>query len=267
MKKLAGSVFLFFLMLTSCREDVFYYTYPELDELLIAVTRTDENSEFRIEFEYDNLNRLAEVDNIFSEDVTVAETYFYNEEGELSEKRSGNYLTTYTYNSSGNLTEQNVQYSSPDDDNDWQVKTEFEYKNGRISKGIVYSKDGEIVQYINYKYDSRGNTLEKTVTANAESDLNLIEIKFEYDTKANPLAASRVNMLNGSMFSQCADIVQVNNPVYSSYHNLLLSSFPPDFEISYEYNSKDLPVKATMKSLIYPDSKPVELVYEYRDIE
>ncbi|HPF51325.1 MAG TPA: hypothetical protein PK335_07100 [Draconibacterium sp.] len=267
MKKFSGIILLFVLFFTSCHKDDFYYTYPELDELLISVTRINAETEFRTEFNYDSLNRLVEVKNILSEDHVISEQYFYNEKDELVEKRIGNYTTAYSYDSEGKLVEQNIANISAEEGWEWHEKTEFQYRNGKINKGIVYSNDGEIVQYINYKYDSRGNTLEKTVTANAESDLNFIEIKFEYDTKVNPNVASRVNMLSGYMFAQYADIVQVNNPVYSSYLNLVSSSMPPEFEITYEYNSKNLPIKATMKNLAFPDREPIELVYEYQTIE
>lgn len=268
MKKLSVFVFLLVLFFTSCHKDDFYYTYPDLDELLISVTRINSETEFRTEFSYDSLNRLVEVKNILSEDLTISEQYSYNEKGELVEKRIGNYTTTYSYNSEGQLTEQNFHYTTTDDDNEWQEKTEFQYRNGKISKGIVYSKDDEILQYITYKYDSRGNTLEKNVhSSNSNSELILAQTKFRYDSKVNPNAYSGVNMLNGYTYTYYADIKQINNPVYSSYFNLVSSSMPPEFEISYEYNSKGLPIKATMNNPILPDQEPIELVYEYQEIE
>ena len=268
MKQLTVFTFLLVFFFTSCHKDDFYYTYPELDELLISVTRTDEYSEFRTEFKYDSINRLIEVKNILAEGQIITESYSYNEQDELVEKRNSNYTTTFTYNSAGQLTAQNFHYITTEGDNEWQEKTEFQYRNGKISKGIVYSKDDEVFQYISYKYDSRGNTLEKSVhPVNTNSDMSLITMKFEYDTKVNPNITPRVNMLSGYMFAQYADIVQVNNPVYSSYLNLVSSSMPPEFEISYEYNSKNLPIKATMKNLVFPDQEPIELVYEYRAIE
>lgn len=268
MRKLSATVFLVILFFSSCDKDDFFYVYPELDKLLVSVTRIDANSEFRTEFKYDSINRLVELKNIFPEGQIVTESYSYDEKGKLTEKRNGNYVTTFVYNSANQLVEQNVGYALPGDEYSWKLKTEFQYKNGKISKGIVYSEDSEVLQYNNYRYDSRGNTLEKTVhSPNSDSNFNLIEIKFEYDTKVNPNAASGVNMLSGYTFAHDVDIVQVNNPVYSSYLNMVSSSLPPEFEISYEYNSKGLPVKATMNNLVFPDQEPIELEYEYQDIE
>ena len=178
-------VFLFMFLLASCeKEELFVYNYSELDKLLVSVTRTDTDSEFRVEFKYDSINRLIEVRNIFPESPTSIESYVYDNKGKIVKKINGSYTTTYDYNPEGQLSEQNIHYASLQNDYDWNEKTVFIYKNGKINKGIHYSEDGEITQYINYKYDSRGNTLEKTIRpADFESDLNLEEIKFKYDSK------------------------------------------------------------------------------------
>lgn len=232
----------------------------------MSVTRIQGDSEFLAEFKYDNLNRVNEVKNFFPGGQTTIESYVYDEEGRIVEKNIENYTTTYTYNSTGKLIEQNVHYFSPSDDYEWNQKTEFIYQNGKINKGIEYSKEGEILHYISYKYDSRGNTLEKVVRP-VGYDFNLIEIKFRYDTNVNPLGNTGVNMLNGFTFTQHADIKQVNNPVYSSYIRFVSSSLPPEYEISYEYDSDKLPVKAVMNNFRFPEQEPVILEYEYRDIE
>ena len=223
--------FLFFLclfFLVSCEDgEEFIYDFPEIDKLLVSVTRTDSHTEFRTEFKYDNLNRLTEVKNYLPESQIITETYVYNEEGRMVEKKNGNHVTTYTYNREGQLTEQNILYESPDSDYEWHQKTEYKYKNGKINKGIIYSKEGEILEYISYKYDSRGNTMEKIVhAAGIDSDIGVIEIEFKYDTKVNPFGHTGVNLLNGYTFTQYADIKQVNNPVYSSYMNMVSSSLP-----------------------------------------
>ena len=188
-------------------------------------------------------------------------------EGQLFKKVSGDYVTTYSYHSTGLLFEQNVHYKSPDSNNEWNAKTEYRYKNGKISKGIEYSTEGEVLHYISYKYDARGNTLEKIVHPADGADINLIEIKFRYDTKTNPHAVSGLSMLNGYSYTQHADIKQVNNPVYSSYFNLVMSSLPPEYKISYEYNAEGLPVKAVMNNVRFSGQEPVNVVFEYRDME
>ncbi len=265
MKQFIFSLFLLFLF--SCEKEEFVYDYQELDKLLISVTRSGSDFDFRTEFNYDSHNRIVEVKNILPSEQITVETYSYDEEGRIIEKKIDNYVTTYTYSSEGQLLEQNIHYTSKQNDSEWNEKTEFKYKNGKINKGIVYSEEGEVLQYISYKYDSRGNTLEKIVRVSAkDSDFSLVEIKFKYDSKVNPFLSSGVNMLNGYTFTQDADIKQVNNPVYSSYSNMVMSSIPPEYEISYEYNSEGLPVKAVLKNVRFSDQDPVNVLYEYRDI-
>lgn len=260
--------FLFLILFVSCEKEEFIYDYPKLDKLLVSVTRTNTDSEFRAEFKYDTLNRLIEVKNIFPESQTITESYVYDGQGKIVEKVNGNYLTTYTYDPDGQLVEQNIHYVSTENDNEWNEKTEFEYKNGKINKGMIYSEEGEILRYISYKYDSRGNTLKKIVhVAGSESDLGLIEYEFKYDTKVNPFTDSGVNTLNGYIFTQEADVKQINNPTYSSYMNMIMSSLPPKFEISYEYDLDGLPVKAIFNNVHYPDQEAANVIFVYRDIE
>lgn len=265
---------LFFLIVVmsfvvlSCENDDFIYSFPEVDKLLVSVTRTYDGSVFSAEFKYDSLNRVVEVKNIFPESQTTVESYIYDEAGRVVEKRIGNYTTTYFYNSDGKLIEQNMHYLSPNDEHEWNQKTEFRYKNGQIFKGLEYSQEGELISNFSYKYDSKGNTLEKIVRpAGNESDFTLIEIKFRYDNYINPLGENRINMLNGYTFTQHPDIVQLNNPSYSSYMNAVSSSFPPEFEISYEYDSSGLPVKGNMTNVRFSDHKKATLEYEYMEIE
>lgn len=267
MKKLILIVFLGTLFLTSCKKDDFTYDYPDVNKLLISVTRIDGDTEYSTNFKYDSLNRLVEIHTIYPEDLVFTDSFYYNDKGQLFKKVSGDYETTYSYHSSGFLTEQIVHYKSQDSNNEWNAKTEYRYKNGKISKGIEYSTEGEVLHYISYKYDARGNTLEKIVRPADGSDINMIEIKFKYDTKNNPHAVSGLSMLNGYNFMQNADIKQVNNPVYSSYSNIIMSSLPPEYKISYEYNVEGLPVKAVMNNVRFSGQGPVNVVFEYRDIE
>ncbi len=265
--KLSVLLLLLFLLF-SCKKDEFVYEYPELNKLLVAVTRTDSRFEYRTELKYDNLNRLIEVKNISPESQITIESYVYNEKGDIVEKKVGDFSTTYTYNRSGKLIMQTTYYKSSQDDNEWNNKTEYKYKNGQIVQGVVYSKEGEILQYNNYKYDSRGNTLEKNAyPADADFDFKLVEIKFRYDSKVNPFSKSGVNLLNGFTFTQHPDIKQVNNPVYTSYFSAISSALPPEFEISYEYDPDELPVEAVMNNLHFAEPEPVHVVFEYRDIE
>jgi len=261
----------FLILVTSCNKEDFTYSYTEVDKLLLSVTRTEGDAEFRAEFKYDSFNRIIELKNIFPEGEQVIETYKYNDAGQLVEKSIANsaatydyHVVTYTYNNAEQLIEEIVQYISPHYAH--ETKTEFQYKNGKIYKGTEYSEEGEVLSYIGYKYDSKGNTIEKNVRpAGEETDFNLIEVRFRYDTKVNPFAESGINLLNGFIFTHYADIKQINNPVYSSYTNMLMSSIPPEYEISYEYDADGLPAKAIMNNVRFTESEAVIVEYKYGD--
>ena len=136
----------------------------------------------------------------------------------------GNYTITYTYNSKNRLSKQNVHYVSPTEDHEWNQQTEFHYKNGRIYKAVEFNREGEIIRNYSYKYDSNGNTLEKVAhVPGDESGSKFIEINFRYDTKVNPHAKSGMIWPLGYVFSYSPDIKQINNPVYCSYENMILS--------------------------------------------
>ncbi|WP_167611777.1 hypothetical protein [Maribellus sediminis] len=268
MRKATLVALLFFIFLNACKEDDFTSTFPELNQHLIAITTTTEDWEYRTDFVYDSLNRLSEIQNRSQGEQIFTESYVYNEAGKISQKTNGDYTTSYVYNSEGQVIEENLQYLSPENGNEWSTKTEYYYKNGRISKGKVFSENGEVSSYISYKYDSRGNTIEKIVRpSNSDSDFILSELKFRYDAKINPLGASGISTINAFMYSRDIDIVQVNNPVYLSYMNSIASSLPPEFEISYEYSSENLPEKAVLSYVRYPDQQGINVVFEYESIE
>jgi hypothetical protein len=259
----------FLILVTSCNKEDFTYSYPEVVKLLLSVTRTEGDAEFRAEFKYDSFNRIIELKNIFQEGEQVIETYKYNDAGQLIEKSIVNSASTYdyhvvryNYNDAEQLIEEIVQYISPHYAH--ETKTEFQYKNGKINKGIEYSAEGEILYNISYKYDSRGNTLEKiSRVVGSESEFAMIEQKFRYDTKVNPNAHNGLVMPQGYIFSYFPDIKQINNPVYSSYSNMLMSSIPPEYEISYDYDSNGLPVKAIMNNVRFPGQRSVIVEYVY----
>ena len=267
MKNIFLLAVLFIFILTSCKDDDFTYAFPELSQHLVTVTATTDDWEHQTKFVYDSLNRISEIQGIYADEQTYVESYTYNDVGKISQKVNESYTTNYVYNAAGQVIEENVSYVSPYDGDMSFTKTKYLYKNGKISKGIEYSEEGEVVSYISYKYDSRGNTLEKIVRSASSPDIILYEIRFRYDNKINPLGLYGISTLNGYVYSQNADIVQVNNPTYLSYLNSFASSLPPEFDISYEYNSADLPETAIMDYVRYPEHEGIDVLFEYESVE
>ena len=267
MRKIGFVALLFIFIFYACKEDDFTYAFPELNQHLVAVTTSGGDWEHRTEFVYDSLNRLSEIHNISVDGQTLIESYKYNDAGKISQKTNENYTTNYVYNTAGQIIEDNVSYISPNDGHISLTKTKYIYKNGKIKKGIGYSEEGGIVSYVSYKYDSRGNTLEKIVrSANSDSDFILYEIKFRYDNEVNPLGAFGLTSLNSSAYTGNSDIIQVNNPTYSLYLNSVMSSFPPEFEVTYEYNSANLPETAVVNNIRYPEQEIRSVLFEYENV-
>ena len=227
------------MILSSCQKDDFQYSFETPSKLLISVK---ENSQLVTEFKYDNLNRVIQVDRYISGDQGIISQYFeYDSKSRLIRKSNGEYTESYDYNSSGSLGTMTSHFKSARDGYEWDQKTELKYSKGRISKGIVFSRDGNESGYINYRYDSRGNTIERTEYSNSADYKGMImsQYKFSYDEKINP------NPVSGSAFwgvSQ-ADIIQGNNPTYSYYYSISMSAFPPQYEFSYDYDDTGLPIK------------------------
>ena len=78
---------LFVFFLYACKEDDFTYTFPELNQHLVAVTTSGADWEHRTEFVYDSLNRLSEIHNISADGKTLIESYTYNDAGKTQPKK------------------------------------------------------------------------------------------------------------------------------------------------------------------------------------
>jgi hypothetical protein len=248
------------MILSACKKDDFQYSFEIPPKLLVSIK---ENGQPVIEFKYDSLNRLIQTDRyIFGESGRISQFFEYDSKNRLIIKYSGEYTESYEYNSSGRLVTMTLHFKSARDGYEWKQKTELRYSNNRISRGIVFSRDGSESGYISYKYDSRGNTIERTEYSNLSDykGMIMIQYKFSYDEKINP------NPISGSPFwglSQ-TDIIQGNNPTYSYYYNISMSALPPQYECSYNYDDTGLPIKEYREKGQEPRSSN-SFEYEYRD--
>jgi len=227
------------MILSACKKDDFQYSFETPSKLLVSIR---ENGQLVTEFKYDNLNRVIQADRYISGDTGIIRQYFeYDSKNSLIRNSSGEYTENYKYNSSGSLVTMTLHFKSARDGYEWDQKTELQYSKGRICKGIVFSRDGNESGYINYKYDSRGNTIERTEYSSSADYKSMImsQYKFNYDEKINPNPVSSSSFWGVSQ----ADIIQGNNPTYSYYYNINMSVFPPQYEFSYDYDDTGLPIK------------------------
>ncbi len=88
---------------------------------------------------------------------------------------------------------------------------------------------------------------------------------FNYDGKINPRPASGSPFRNLSQ----ADIVQGNNPIYAYYYNVSVSTLPPQYGFSYDYDGTGLPAKGYRVKVSEagdPDISEYEYIDNYEEI-
>jgi hypothetical protein len=241
------------MVLSACKKDDYQYSFEAPSKLLVSIS---ENDQPVTEFKYDSLNRLIQADKYISVDPWIISQYFeYDSKNRLVRKSSGEYTENYEYSRSGILITMSLHFKSVRDGYEWEQKTELRYSKGRISKGIIFSREGIESGYVNYKYDSRGNTLERTEYSNFADYKSMIisQYKFKYDEKINPHPIANYTFGNLSQ----ADIIQGNNPTYSYYYNISMSAYPPQYEFSYDYDDTGLPITEFRKNVNDPVSSNI----------
>lgn len=257
MKTAISLITLCLLMLCACEKDDFNGQFTAAPKLLVSI---NENGHLISAFKYDNLNRLVQSDKYYAGDtIYLSEYYDYNSKNQLISKRYGEYVENYEYNRNGSLKSKFLHFKSANDGYEWEQITQFQYSHGRIYKGTKFTSDGHEISHYSYKYDQNGNTTERTeYTGN--NDMLMSQYKFTYDDKINPgISAKSIFWGENNL-----DIFQGNNPTSTYYYNAIMSSFPPQFEMTYDYDNFGLPIKEFRKQLNYPIG---ESVFEYTYIE
>lgn len=246
------------MILSACKKDEFQYSFEAPSKLLVSIK---ENQQLVAEFKYDNLNRLIQVDRYSSGNpVCISQFFEYNSQNKLISKAYTEYIENYEYDNSGRLVAIILHFKSARDGYEWTQKTELQYSNGKICKGIIFSRDGIESSYVIYKYDSRGNTIERTEypVSSDNKDMIISQYKYTYDDKINPYPFS------SSPSWGVVDIIQGNNPTYSYYYNIFMSMFPPEFDFTYDYDNTGLPIKEYRKGF---KGQGVSNVFEYGYID
>lgn len=135
----------------------------------------------------------------------------------------------------------------PATEKEWDI--EYQYDKNILSKGIVLY-NGTENGYIDFKYDSNGNTVERTenFSSAGQKDLIVEQFKLSYDDKIIPVK---------NLATYPFDIIQNNNPTRFYHEMIWSSSFPANYSITYEYDSVGLPLKEFRYSRVFE--------YEYID--
>lgn len=265
--KMKPSVYCLFILLffiTSCQKDDFIYEYPETDKLLISISRTYREQESITEFKYDSLNQISEILELLNGEQVRQESFAYNNKLQLIKKVDDWSTCTYSYDSKGRLATKELHQKLEDGKSEWDVLTEFEYKSGRLVRGVVhypyseFSSAPQINTNINYKYDSNGNVVEIL----GSGDI----YEYKYDSKINPLAKYGIVSDYGYSirYTLQPEMVQINNPVYAYSEIKVMSRMPPRYEIAYAYNQDDLPIKAELNDIDWLEGGTATLEFQYR---
>lgn len=141
--------------------------------------------------------------------------------------------------------------------------TDYQYTNGNLSKVTVHlGESGTFIPLIEYTYtyNAQGN-LAETITKMAGEDEQLEysgSIKYEYDSKTNPLYEHR-QLMALLMLNVTKNNVTVEN-------HLDANQQPEDkFQYTYTYNAKGLPEKAVVKQgLPGGEQTQSEVTYTYK---
>lgn len=249
----------FIFVLSSCIKDDFQYSFETPSRLLISIR---ENGQLVTQFRYDNLNRLIQADRYQTGDTVSRSQYFeYDSENRLIRLSNGAFTENYEYNRSGSLVKMNLHFKSEIDSYEWDQVTTFQYSRGRISKGIIFSREGLETGNIYYKYDSMGNTTERTeYFSSSKKSMIISQFRYTYDDRINPDPTS-ISPFSGISHP---DIIQGNNPVYTYYYSAYMSSMPPEYEFTYEYDDTGLPIKGIREDF-YRQGYITIFEYEYGD--
>lgn len=227
---------------SACEKDESFESFGSSSRLLVAVK---ENNQLITEFKYDSLNRLIQLNNYLADTISYSEFYQYDSDNKLIKRTFIGFIETYEYDSFEKLKSLVKYYNATD--KEWRV--DYQYDNDRITKGITFYNGSE-TGYIDFKYDSKGNTIERTEYSDYSEQKGFIieQYKLKYDNKINPVK-------NLAIFP--VDIFQKNNPVYFYHYMAIMSSYPSEYYSTYDYDTTGIPITE------YRDSRT--LYYEYTD--
>ena len=205
-----------------CRED-FPATdlFPDMHSSRLIQIKSGEDVTLKLE--YDSLNRTTRVVQYLPGRDSVVTHLRYDSHRRLVCRQNAYASDSLVYDVHGRLIRQITTFlNSPS-----THLTHFSYSNGRLKSAKVFSGDTEI-NHIEYSYDRRGNTTRRKCI--------ITEYTFSYDQKPRPFK---------DLASLPIDVAQHNNPLYSKYYSAIMSSFPPEYEIVYEYRQDGLPLTET----------------------
>lgn len=187
-------------------------------------------------YNYNEKDELISIDYyddpaIFSSSMEVIEASRKREEWTSPDNTEKSYSTNYEYNTSGQLIKST----------NYPGYIIFDYdRNNRISRQ-TYFHDDIISNYVEFKYDKKGNLIKRNTFQVSETGRIQLTNKtlFEFDNKHNPFKALNNLMLPGK-YSNPNNIVKT---ISANYY--LIENMEDDINTiitSFEYNQYSYPV-------------------------
>jgi hypothetical protein len=194
------------------------------------------------EFEYDSSNRLVSLKSFYNDTCTYTESYEYDSIYRLSKRLYTGFIETYQYTNNGTLLSTTKEF--PATSKTWLETYQYNGE-GRISGATTFF-NGDTSGYIQYKYDNKGNTIERTEFS--KDNTLMFQEKCTFDSCSNPL-----------QLTFPFDMVKRSNIVQYYYYAIYMSAPPINYTSSYQYDSSGLPIKEVRHMTVAGDS----IVYNY----
>jgi len=235
-------VLLSFFLVFSCNKDSkSLLNAPEIEHPFL-LNKVYADSQLVEEFIYNENNQVVMFKKFYNDSCISTEYYKFDSNGNLIERKYNGFIENYYYDEYGRLIILLNFYAKTNK----RWKTKYNYNNSqRIQEGRTFFNDN-LTGYINYQYDDIGNTIEKNVFQ-IDNTLSY-ECKLKFDTYSNPYP------INFPL-----DVAKNGNVLKSYEYNIVMSSFPPEFQSSFEYDSYGLPIKEIRTSL----NSHKSMIYEY----
>lgn len=215
-------IFLISFTILGCRED-FPPTDLFPDQYFPRLQEIRSGDDVILKLEYDSLNRIKRLVQYPPGGGPVVTNLRYDSSNRLVSRKNTYETDSLVFDVHGMLIRQITNFHNSTTTH----TTRFLYSDGRLTSAKVFSDDKEINR-IEYSYDRRGNTTKRKCI--------ITEYTFSYDQKPRPYK---------DLATLPLDVVQHNNPVRSRYYSAIMSSFPPEHDMVYEYRQDGLPLTET----------------------
>jgi len=159
--------------------DLFQDEQEEFGLLLSRITR---DGQLQSEYYYDNDDHLVSFKEYYDNTLTRSESYLYDTQGRLCQRRYDGFVETYSYDEKGGLCKFDKYYGGT---NKRWVEEYSRDGEGRIASGVLYY-NGEKIGEISYHYDAAGNTTSRCEYNTRENFLSA-EYRLNFDRSKSPL--------------------------------------------------------------------------------